>query len=192
MATMPSCTMYSLADILCVAPRSTTGDSVSKIHPVLIPVFALAISAMASSSLAQQTTAATTAPQASSAKSAAKADLLPFKATEKTLANGLKIIIVPTGFPNIVSLQIPVQTGSRNEVEPGKSGFAHFFEHMMFRGTKAWPPEKYQEVLTQVGARQNAYTTDDYTNYHTTFSKEDLERMLLIEADRFMNLDYSP
>ena len=64
---------------------------------------------MASSSLAQQTATATPAAQTSSAKSAAKADLLPFKATEKTLANGLKIIIVPTGFPNIVSLQIPVR-----------------------------------------------------------------------------------
>ena len=110
---------------------------------------------------------------------------------EKTLANGLKVIVVPTGFPNIVSLQIPVQTGSRNEVEPGKSGFAHFFEHMMFRGTKAYPADKYQEILTQVGARQNAYTTDDYTNYHTTFSKEDLETMLEVEADRFQNLAYS-
>ncbi len=125
------------------------------------------------------------------AKAAAR-DILPFKATEKILPNGLKVIVVPTGFPNIVSLQIPVQTGSRNEVEPGKSGFAHFFEHMMFRGTKAYPPEKYQEILTQTGARQNAYTTDDYTNYHTTFSKEDLEKMLQVEADRFMNLDYSP
>src|SRR5712692_8899142 len=78
-------------------------------------------------------------------KAAAGNDILPFKATEKTLANGLKVIVVPTGFPNIVSIQIPVQTGSRNEVEPGKSGFAHFFEHMMFRGTKEYPPEKYQD-----------------------------------------------
>src|ERR1051325_3546420 len=117
-------------------------------------------------------------------------DILPFKASEKTLPNGLKIIVIPTGFPNIVSIQIPVQTGSRNEVEPGKSGFAHFFEHMMFRGTKAYPPEKYQEILTKAGARQNAYTTDDYTNYHITFAKEDLETMLKIEADRFQNLSY--
>ncbi|MRR12635.1 insulinase family protein, partial [bacterium] len=117
-------------------------------------------------------------------------DLPPFKATETTLPNGLKVIIVPTGFPNLVSLQIPVQTGSRNEVEPGKSGFAHFFEHMMFRGTKAYPPEAYQAILTKAGARQNAYTTDDYTNYHTTFAREDLEKVLEIEADRFQNLDY--
>ena len=132
------------------------------------------------------------APRPVAAAKAAERDILPFKATEKILPNGLKVIVVPTGFPNIVSLQIPVQTGSRNEVEPGKSGFAHFFEHMMFRGTKAYPPEKYQEILTQTGARQNAYTTNDYTNYHTTFSKEDLEKMLDVEADRFMNLDYSP
>jgi zinc protease len=129
---------------------------------------------------------------AESPKLAAKAsaDILPFHATEKTLPNGLKVIVVPTGFPNIVSLQIPVKTGSRNEVEPGKSGFAHFFEHMMFRGTKAYPPEKYQAIVTRAGASQNAYTTDDYTNYHTTFPKEDLETMLKIEADRFQNLSY--
>ena len=122
---------------------------------------------------------------------AASRDLLPFKAVEKTLPNGLKVIVVPTGFPNIVSVQIPVKTGSRNEVEPGKSGFAHFFEHMMFRGTRAYPPEKYQDIVTRSGARQNAYTTDDYTNYHTTFPKEDLETILKIEADRFQNLSYS-
>src|SRR5512140_945539 len=130
------------------------------------------------------------AARAGGSAKAAPADILPFHATEKTLPNGLKVIVVPTGFPNIVSLQIPVKTGSRNEVEPGKSGFAHFFEHMMFRGTKAYPPEKYQAIVTRSGARQNAYTTDDYTNYHTTFPKEDLETMLKIEADRFHNLEY--
>jgi zinc protease len=118
-------------------------------------------------------------------------DILPFKASEKTLAHGLKVIVVPTGFPNIVSLQIPVQTGSRNEVEPGKSGFAHFFEHMMFRGTKQYPPDVYNAIITKAGARQNAYTSDDLTNYHVTFAKEDLEKILEIEADRFKNLSYS-
>ena len=115
-------------------------------------------------------------------------DILPFKATTKTLPNGLVVMVVPTGFPNIVSLQIPVQTGSRNEVEPGKSGFAHFFEHMMFRGTPTLPPDQYNAIITKAGARQNAYTTDDYTNYHVTFAKEDLDTILRIEADRFQNL----
>jgi zinc protease len=118
------------------------------------------------------------------------ADILPFQATTKTLPNGLTVIVVPTGFPNIVSVQIPVLTGSRNEVEPGKSGFAHFFEHMMFRGTPTLSPDAYNAIITQAGARQNAYTTDDYTNYHVTFAKEDLETILRIEADRFQNLSY--
>ena len=85
--------------------------------------------------------------------------ILPFDAVERSLPNGLKVIVVPTGFPNLVSVQIPVQTGSRNEFEPGKSGFAHFFEHMMFRGTKSYPPDAYQTILTKAGAgRQGACT----------------------------------
>ncbi|MEO8539437.1 MAG: pitrilysin family protein [bacterium] len=117
--------------------------------------------------------------------------VLPFRALETTLSTGLRVIALNTGFPNLVSLQIPVQTGSRNEVEPGKSGFAHFFEHMMFRGTERFPADEYQAIITRSGARQNAYTTDDYTNYHITFAKEDLETILELEADRFMNLKYS-
>src|SRR5205085_7149773 len=96
-------------------------------------------------------------------------DILPFAATERTLANGLKVIIVPTGFPNLVSIDIPVQTGSRNEVEPGKSGFAHFFEHLMFRGTPRNPPQRYRDVMTKAGARENASTGDDRTHYYATF-----------------------
>jgi len=118
-------------------------------------------------------------------------DILPFKATEKTLSNGLKVIVVPTGFPNLVSVFIPVQTGSRNEVEPGKSGFAHFFEHIMFRGTVNVSPEEYELAMTKAGARFNAYTTDDYTCYHTTLAREDLETILRLEADRFQNLSYA-
>src|ERR1700686_5095150 len=84
---------------------------------------------------------------------ASAGDVLPFKATEKTLANGLKVIVVPTGFPNLVSIEIPVQVGSRNEPEPGRSGFAHFFEHLMFRGTPDTPPEKFRAVMSKAGAR---------------------------------------
>ncbi len=109
----------------------------------------------------------------------------------KDLPNGLRVIIVPTDYPDVVTLQIPVQTGSRNEVEPGKSGFAHFFEHMMFRGTEKFPADAYKEILQNAGADQNAYTTDDYTNYHVTFTRDDLESVIEIEADRFRNLSYS-
>jgi len=133
-----------------------------------------------------------TAFAAAPAKKTPGNDILPFHATEKTLANGLKVIVVPTGFPNIVSLQIPVQTGSRNEIEPGKSGFAHFFEHIMFRGTPSYPPDKYNAIIQKAGARQNAYTSDDFTNFYTTFAKEDLAKILEIEADRFKHLSYAP
>src|SRR5256886_17427775 len=102
----------------------------------------------------------------------ASRDILPLPAFQSELANGLAVIAVNTGFPNLVSLQIPVQTGSRNEVEPGNSGFAHFFEHMMFRGTKRFSPDAYQAIITRTGARQNAYTTDDYTTYHLTCAAE--------------------
>ncbi len=109
----------------------------------------------------------------------------------RDLDNGLRVIVVPTDYPDIVTIQIPVQTGSRNEVEEGKTGFAHFFEHMMFRGTEKYPTEVYKEILKKAGADQNAYTTADYTNYHITFTKDDLEKMIEVEADRFQNLSYT-
>ena len=123
---------------------------------------------------------------------AAAGDVLPFKATERTLANGLKVIVVPTGFPNLVSIEIPVQVGSRNEVEPGKSGFAHFFEHLMFRGTPDIPPEKYRAIMARAGARDNASTGDDRTHYYATFAKEHLDEVILSTyADMFQHLAYS-
>jgi zinc protease len=109
----------------------------------------------------------------------------------RDLDNGLRVIIVPTDYPDIVTIQIPVQTGSRNEIEPGKTGFAHFFEHMMFRGTEKYPADVYADILKKAGADQNAYTSDDLTNYHITFTKDDLEKVIEIEADRFQNLRYS-
>ena len=114
----------------------------------------------------------------------------PYPYDQHDFPNGLRLITIPTDYPNVVALFIVVGTGSRNEVEPGKSGFAHLFEHMMFRGTRRFPPAKYEATLKQAGAASNAYTTDDHTAYHTTFSKEDLETILSMEADRFQNLEY--
>jgi zinc protease len=105
--------------------------------------------------------------------------------------NGLRLVTVPTDYPNIVALYIVVNVGSRNEVEPGKSGFAHFFEHVMFRGTKKNPPQKWEATMKAAGAATNASTSDDLTVYHATFSKQGLPAILELEADRFQNLDYS-
>jgi zinc protease len=116
--------------------------------------------------------------------------IFPYPYVQEDLPNGLRLITIPTDYPNIVSIFIVVGTGSRNEIEPGKSGFAHLFEHLMFRGTPEFPPEKYNALLTDAGAASNAFTTDDFTAYHTTFSKEDLPRILSMEADRFQHLSY--
>jgi len=117
--------------------------------------------------------------------------ILPYDYVQEDLPNGLRLITVPTDYPNIVALYIVVQTGSRNEVEPGHTGFAHLFEHLMFKGTEKIPSSQYDDTLSRIGAASNAYTTDDYTCYHTVFSKEDLDTMLMMEADRFQNLKYS-
>ena len=116
----------------------------------------------------------------------------PFPYTQEDLPNGLRLVTIPTDSPNLVSIYIVVQTGSRNEVEPGKTGFAHLFEHLMFRGTEKYSPEKYQDVLSRAGAASNASTGDDLTQYYTTFSKEDLPQILAMESDRFQHLKYSP
>jgi zinc protease len=121
----------------------------------------------------------------------AQTKTFPFTYTQEDLPNGLRLVTIPTDSPNLVSIYIVVQTGSRNEVEPGKTGFAHLFEHMMFRGTAKYPPEKYNQVIQRTGAASNAFTSGDLTAFYTTFSKEDLPEILAMEADRFQNLKYS-
>ena len=108
------------------------------------------------------------------------------------LPNGLRVITVPTDYPNLVALYIVVQTGSRNEPEKGKSGYAHLFEHLMFRGSEHYTAEERNQLLKRAGANDNAYTTDDRTVYHEVFSKDDLDKILALEADRFQRLKYAP
>jgi zinc protease len=117
--------------------------------------------------------------------------VFPYEYSQEDLPNGLRLIVVPTDYANIVANYIVVQTGSRNEVEPGHTGFAHLFEHLMSRGTEKYPPEKYSQTLNRMGAASNASTDDDLTVYHTTFSKEDLDTVLAMEADRFQHLKYA-
>src|SRR6266542_2864196 len=93
----------------------------------------------------------------------------PYPYNQQELPNGLRLVTVKTDYKNIVALYIVVGVAARNEVEPGKSGFAHLFEHMMFRGTEKFPPEKYEQIMQQAGANPNAFTSDDITAYHSTF-----------------------
>lgn len=117
--------------------------------------------------------------------------IFPYKYQETKLDNELRVILIPMKNPGLVSYYTVVHAGSRDEVEPGKSGFAHFFEHMMFRGTDKYPPEKRNDILSNMGADTNAYTTDDFTNYYLHFPTKYLEQVIDLESDRFMNLKYS-
>lgn len=117
--------------------------------------------------------------------------VFPYKAEYVTLENGFKAILIPVDSPGLVAYYSVVRTGSRDEWEDGRSGFAHFFEHMMFRGTDRFPGNVYDSIVTSIGADANAYTSDDLTVYHMNFASEDLETVMDIESDRFRNLKYS-
>ena len=117
--------------------------------------------------------------------------VFPYAYKVSDLPNGLRVVTVPTDYPNLVSLYIVVGTGSRNEVEEKKSGYAHFFEHLMFRGSENFPAGRFDEVMKKAGASSNAYTSDDRTVYHETFAKEDFDEIMRLEADRFQKLKFS-
>lgn len=117
--------------------------------------------------------------------------ILPYPIHQKKMANGLNVVTVPYDSPGIAAFYIIVRVGSRDEVESGKTGFAHFFEHMMFRGTDKYPNDKYNAVLKSIGASANANTSLDRTLYHMTGNAAMLDKMFELESDRFMNLKYS-
>ena len=118
-------------------------------------------------------------------------NILPYHIYQHKLANGLNVVTVPFDSPGLAAFYIVVRVGSRNEIEDGVTGFAHFFEHMMFRGTDKYPREKYNEVLKMTGAGANANTSLDRTIYHMTGNVDYLEKMFEVESDRFMHLNYS-
>jgi zinc protease len=117
--------------------------------------------------------------------------IFPYEVHVSELDNGLRTIVVPMSSDGLVSYWSIVRTGSRDEYEPGRTGFAHFFEHMMFRGTERFPADVYNRITTEIGADANAYTSDDLTAYHLSFAAEDLGQVMELESDRFQRLAYS-
>ena len=116
--------------------------------------------------------------------------IFPYAITTEKLDNGLTLLVVPFETPGVVSYYTLVRAGSRNEVEAGRTGYAHFFEHMMFRGTKKWPEARRREFITSTGSDENGWTTDDYTCYPITTQSTRLPDLIAEEADRFQNLVY--
>ena len=104
------------------------------------------------------------------------------------LENGLQILIYPDYSTPMVALDVCYHVGAKNE-DPHRTGFAHLFEHLMFGGTKNIPD--YDDALQHAGGENNAYTTNDLTNYYLTLPKENLEIGFWLESDRMLELDFS-
>ncbi|MBX0291966.1 insulinase family protein [Hymenobacter sp. HSC-4F20] len=156
-------------------------------HAVQALLLSTALLATPPAAQAQKQKAAplTAATPAASANAA-----FPYPIQQKQLANGLNVVTVPFDSPGLASFFLVVRAGSRDEVEPGHTGFAHFFEHVMFRGTEKYSKDQYNDVLQSIGAAANANTSLDRTVYHMTGNARMLEKMFEVEADRFQNLKY--
>lgn len=116
----------------------------------------------------------------------------PIAMTVDTLDNGLRVVVVPMAGAPTVAFYTLVMAGSRDEVEPGRSGYAHLFEHLMFRGTDKVPAADYEKKMQALGADNNAFTTDDYTFYVPLVPKDSLAELVPLEADRFEHLNVAP
>jgi zinc protease len=107
--------------------------------------------------------------------------------TTTTLPNGLNVVFLEDHSTPIVHLQVWYHVGSKNE-RPGRTGFAHFFEHMMFKGSKNVDPEGHPSYISSVGGQSNAYTNEDATVFWETVPAQYLPLVIWLEADRMASL----
>ena len=108
-----------------------------------------------------------------------------------TLENGLKVVIVPNRRAPVATMIVYYRVGAMDE-PPGKSGLAHYFEHLMFKGTENMAPGEFSDIVARNGGRDNAFTSQDYTGYITSFAADRLDIILKLEADRMMGLRLTP
>jgi zinc protease len=108
-----------------------------------------------------------------------------------TLKNGMQVVVVSNHRAPVVSQMVWYKVGSADEVD-GKSGIAHFFEHLMFKGTPRFPDGEFSALVARNGGRENAFTSADYTGYYQTVAKDRLELVMELEADRMTNLVLLP
>jgi zinc protease len=112
------------------------------------------------------------------------------KVFQFALQNGMQVIVVPDHRAPIVTQMLWFKVGAVDD-PPGLSGMAHFFEHMMFRGTTNVPGEQFAQTVARNGGEENAFTTHDYTCFYEQISKDKLQLMMHLDADRLVNLDLS-
>ena len=104
-----------------------------------------------------------------------------------SLDNGLKVVVIPDHRTPVVTQMIWYKVGSADET-PGKSGLAHFLEHLMFKGTSKHPAGEFSQTVLRIGGNENAFTSTDYTGYFQRVPREQLPRMMEFEADRMTGL----
>ena len=104
-----------------------------------------------------------------------------------TLANGMECLVIPDHRAPVVTHMVWYRVGSADEV-PGKSGLAHFLEHLMFKGTAKHPEGQFSKILAALGGQENAFTGNDYTAYFQRVTRDHLEEVMAFEADRMTGL----
>ncbi|MFC5066658.1 M16 family metallopeptidase [Flaviflagellibacter deserti] len=104
-----------------------------------------------------------------------------------SLANGMDVVVVPDRRAPVATHMVWYRVGSADEVR-GKSGLAHFLEHLMFKGTKKHPAGEFSNTVSELGGQENAFTSYDYTAYYQRVPKEALKTVMEFEADRMTNL----
>jgi len=104
-----------------------------------------------------------------------------------TLANGLQLVVIPDHRTPVVTHMIWYKVGAADET-PGKSGLAHFLEHLMFKGTAKNPTGRFSQAVAAIGAHENAFTSNDYTAYYQRIPSSQLKSMMEFEADRMTGL----
>jgi zinc protease len=112
----------------------------------------------------------------------------PIKYRQRTLANGLQFFSIESHKSPTVAIQVWYNVGGKNDPE-GRSGFAHLFEHMMFKSTKNQKNENLDRLTEDVGGANNAFTQEDHTVYHETVPSNYLQTLLWAESDRMANLN---
>jgi zinc protease len=139
-------------------------------HGLTVAGLAAAFVFIASATLAQQ------------AKPQAKPDIGHF-----TLANDLEVVVIPDRRAPVVTHMVWYKVGAADET-PGKSGLAHFLEHLLFKGTAKNPAGRFSKEIAAVGGQENAFTSQDYTGYFQRVAREHLKAMMEFESDRMTNL----
>ena len=143
----------------------------SRRHGLTAAGFAAALTLVASATLAQQANSSRARPNVG----------------HFTLPNGLEVVVIPDRRAPVVTHMVWYKVGAADET-PGKSGLAHFLEHLLFKGTAKNPAGRFSKEVAAVGGQENAFTSQDYTGYYQRVARENLKAMMEFEADRMTGL----